>query len=129
MAWVDIVALLAIIQLVVFGVLVARARGLYGIAAPATSGHPMFERYLRVQMNTVETLLVFLPALWIAARYWPPGYVALVGAVYLVGRVLYLKAYVREPKSRSLGFSLSMLPTLALVIAALVGAVRALLKG
>ena len=113
----------------IFGVLVGWARGRYGIAAPATGGHPVFERYFRVQMNTVETLLVFLPALWIAARYWPPVYVALVGAVYLVGRVLYLKAYVREPKSRSLGFTLSMLPTLALVIAALAGALRALVKG
>lgn len=129
MAWVDIIALLAILQLVVFGVLVGRARGRYGIAAPATSGHPVFERYFRVQMNTIETLLVFLPALWISAKYWPPGYVALVGAVYLVGRIVYLKAYVRDPKSRSLGFSLSMLPTLALVLAALVGAVRALLRG
>ena len=129
MAWVDLVALLSIIQLVVFGVLVGRARGQYGIAAPATSGHPVFERYFRVHMNTIETLLVFLPALWIAARYWPPRYVALVGAVYLVGRVVYLKAYVREPKSRSLGFSLSMLPTLALVLAALVGALRALVRG
>ena len=129
MAWVDIVALLAILQLVVFGVLVARARGLYGVAAPATSGHPVFERYFRVQMNTVETLLAFLPALWIAARYWPPVYAALVGAVYLVGRVLYLRSYVRDPKSRTLGFSLSMLPILALVLAALVGALRALLKG
>ena len=129
MAWVDLVALLSIIQLVVFGILVGRARSQYGIAAPATSGHPVFERYFRVQMNTIETLLVFLPALWIAAKYWPPRYVALVGAVYLVGRVVYLKAYVREPKSRSLGFSLSMLPTLALVIAALVGALRALLRG
>lgn len=129
MAWVDIVALLAVVQLVVFGVLVGRARGLYGIAAPATSGHPVFERYFRVQMNTVETLIVFLPALLIAAKYWPPRYMALVGAVYLVGRVLYLKSYVREPQSRSLGFSLSMLPTLALVIAALAGALRALFKG
>ena len=129
MAWVDIVAVLAIIQLVVFGVLVGRARGLYGIAAPATSGHPVFERYYRVQMNTVETLIVFLPALLIAAKYWPPGYVALVGTVYLVGRVLYLKSYVREPKSRALGFSLSMLPTLVLVLAALAGALRALFKG
>ena len=129
MAWVDLVALLSIIQLVVFGVLVGRARGQYGIAAPATSGHPVFERYFRVQMNTIETLLVFLPALWIAAKYWPPRYVALVGAVYLVGRVVYLKAYVREPKSRSLGFSLSMLPALALVLAALVGTLRALFRG
>jgi glutathione S-transferase len=129
MGWVDIVALLAIIQLIVFGVLVARARGRYGVPAPATSGHPVFERYFRVHMNTVEMLIAFLPGLWIAARYWPPGYVALVGALYLVGRVIYLRAYVREPKSREVGFVLSMFPTAVLIIAGLVGALRALLKG
>ena len=68
MAWVDIVGLLSVVQLFVFGVLVGRARGRYGVAAPATSGHPVFERYYRVQMNTVESLIVFLPALWLAAR-------------------------------------------------------------
>jgi uncharacterized MAPEG superfamily protein len=129
MGWVDIVALLAVTQLIVFGVLVAWARGRYGVPAPATSGHPVFERFFRVQMNTVETLVAFLPGLWIAARYWPPGYVALLGAVYLVGRVIYLRAYVREPKSRGLGFALSMLPTAALIIAGLFGALRVLLRG
>ncbi len=129
MGWVDIVALLAVIQLILFGVLVAWARGRYGVPAPATSGHPVFERYFRVQMNTVETLVAFLPGLWIAARYWPPGYVALLGAVYLVGRVIYLRAYVREPKSRGVGFALSMFPTAALIIAGLFGALRVLLKG
>jgi glutathione S-transferase len=129
MVWVDIVTVLAAVQLIVFGVLVGRARGQYGIAAPATSGHPVFERYYRVQLNTVECLLAFYPALWLAAKYWPPQYCALVGAVYLVGRWFYLSAYVREPKSRSVGFSLSMLPILALLLAALVGAIRALFRG
>ncbi len=129
MVWVDLVTLLAVLQLVLFGVLVGRARGQHGVAAPATSGHPIFERYYRVQMNTVEMLLVLLPGLWLAAKYWPPGYCALVGAIYLVGRFLYLNAYVKDPKKRSLGFALSMLPTLALILAALVGALRALAKG
>jgi glutathione S-transferase len=128
-AWVDIVGLLAIVQLFVFGYLVARARGTYGVAAPATTGHPVFERYHRVQVNTVESLIVFLPGLWLAAKYWTPGYVAVVGAVYLVGRVLYLKGYVRDPKQRGLGYGLSMFPALTLVGAALFGAIRALLRG
>src|SRR5450432_3330043 len=129
MIWVDIVGLLAVLQLFLFGVLVGRARGLYGVSAPATTGHPIFERYYRVQMNTVESLLVFLPGLWLSAKYWSPGYSAMLGAVYLVGRFLYLNAYVADPKKRSVGFSLTMLPALILVVAALVGALRALSKG
>ncbi len=129
MVWVDIVGLLAVIQLLVFGVLVGRARGKYGVGAPATAGHPMFERYYRVQMNTVELLLAFLPGLWLAAKYWSPRYAAMLGAIYLVGRLVYLNAYVKDPKARSLGFSLSILPTLALLVAALVGAIHALSKG
>ena len=129
MVWVDIVGLLAVIQLLVFGVLVGRARGKYGVSAPATAGHPMFERYYRVQMNTVELLLAFLPGLWLAAKYWSPRYAAMLGAIYLVGRLVYLNGYVKDPKARSLGFSLSILPTLALLVAALVGAIRALSKG
>lgn len=128
MIWVDIVALLAVVQLIVFGVLVGRARGMYGVAAPATTGHPIFERYYRVQMNTVECLLVLLPGLWLAAKYWSPKYAAILGAIYLVGRVLYLVSYVVDPKKRSLGFSLSMTPAIVLVIAALVGAIRAALQ-
>ena len=128
MIWVDIVTLLAAVQLVVFGVLVGRARGQYGIAAPATTGHPVFERYYRVQMNTVESLLVFFPSLWIAAKYWSPPYAAILGAVYLVGRCIYLTAYVKDPKKRSVGFAMTMLPTLALVLAGLIGAIHALAK-
>ena len=129
MIWVDIVGLLAVVQLFVFGTLVGRARGTYGVAAPATTGHPVFERYYRVQMNTVEALLVFLPGLYLGARYWSPKYAAILGVIYLIGRVIYLLAYVSDPRKRSLGFSLSMVPAIVLVIAALVGAIRAALPG
>jgi len=129
MVWVDIVGLLAVLQLMLFISLVGRARSQHGVAAPATTGHPVFERYFRVQMNTIECLLVLLPSLWLAAKYWPPKYVAVVGAVYLVGRMLYLRSYVRDPASRSLGYTLSAGPAGLLAVAALVGAVRALLQG
>jgi hypothetical protein len=129
MVWIDIVGLLAAVQLVIFGVMVGWARGKYGVAAPATTGHPIFERYYRVQMNTVESLLVFLPGLWLAARYWSPRYAALLGVVYLVGRTIYYFSYVSDPARRSAGYSLSMGPAIALVTAALIGAAQAVLHG
>lgn len=124
MNYLDLVALLAVAQLVFFAVLVGRARGRYGVKAPAVSGHEGFERVYRVQMNTLELLVAFLPALFIAAKYWPQGWVAVAGAVYLVGRIIYWRSYTAAPASRGLGFALSMFPILALVIAGLVGAMR-----
>lgn len=125
MAWVEAVMLLAVAQYLAFGMLVGRARGKYGVQAPATSGDEMFERFYRVQMNTLELLPVLLPSLWLAAKYWTPEWVAGAGLVYLLGRLLYLKAYITNPPSRGLGFMLSYVPIMALLIAALVGAVRA----
>ena len=95
--------------------------------APATTGHPVFERYYRVQMNTVETLIAFLPGLWLAAKYWPPHVVAAIGAVYLIGRVVYLRGYISDPGKRHTGYLLSMLPTMLLLLGALIGAIRSLI--
>ena len=127
MQWIELVTLAALLQFFAFGLLVGRARMRHQIQAPAQSGHPIFERYFRVQMNTLETLVVFLPSLWIAAQYWRQEWVALIGVVYLVGRQLYLRGYVSDPKRRSLGYGLSALPILVLIIASLIGIVRALI--
>jgi uncharacterized MAPEG superfamily protein len=124
--WVNLVILLGLVEFVVFGFLVGSAREKYGVKAPATSGHQMFDRYFRVHYNTLELLILFVPALWIAAMYWNPQWMAGVGAVYLIGRVIYLRGYVADPRQRSIGFALSMLPILILVLAALAGAVKAL---
>ena len=124
MNFVDLIAVLAVIQLIFFGVLVGRARGAYGIKAPAVSGHEMFDQAYRVQMNTLELMVAFLPALFIASKYWPTAYVVGAGAVYLLGRLIYWRSYVAAPASRGLGFGLSMLPIIALLIGALVGIVR-----
>lgn len=128
MVLVEIVTVLALLQFVVFGALVGRARGKYGIGAPSVSGHEMFERYYRVQMNTLELLVVFVPGLWLAARYWSPFVVAAIGAVYLVGRVLYFRAYLSEPAKRGTGFVMSLGPAVLLLLATLVGAAIASIK-
>jgi uncharacterized MAPEG superfamily protein len=127
MLWVDLITLLAILQFFAMGWLVGRARVKYAVRAPATTGNEYFERWLRVQQNTLEMLIMFLPALWIVAHYWPAQWWAPLGVVYLVGRTLYLIAYVRDPGKRGLGFLLSILPIGVLVLLGLVGVVRGFL--
>ena len=126
MACVNLVTLCALIEYFVFGGLVGWARGKYGVKAPAISGHEVFDRYFRVQQNTLELLIVFVPALWIAAQYWNPTWIAAIGAVYLIGRLVYLRGYVSDPATRSLGFGLSAVPIILLIVAGVVGAVCAL---
>jgi hypothetical protein len=129
MEFVAIVAVLALLQYVWFAVLVGQARGKFGVNGPAVTGHPVFERYFRVQMNTLELLIALLPGLWLFAHYVSPTWAAVLGAVYLVGRFVYLQSYVADPKKRGAGFGLSMFPILGLLLGALVGAGLALLRG
>ncbi|MEZ5739764.1 MAG: MAPEG family protein [Burkholderiaceae bacterium] len=127
MVWIELVTVLALLQLLGFGVLVGRARGKYGVQAPAVTGDPVFERYYRVQMNTLELLPALLVGLWLASRYWSPGWLAAIGALYLLGRLMYLKAYVRDPAGRGAGFGLSFLAAAVLLLLALAGIVRSVL--
>lgn len=119
---VDAVVMLAVIQYLIFGGLVGSARGKYGVKAPAVTGDERFERVYRVQMNTLELLVALIPAMYAAAHYWPSLVVGAAGLVYLVGRVLYWRAYVTDPSRRGLGFNLSIFPVFGLALAALVAA-------
>jgi hypothetical protein len=121
MQYVELTAVMAVLQFFAFGALTGRARRRSGLKAPAVTGHEGFERMYRVQMNTLEILVALLPALFLAAKYWSPPLVAGLGLVYLIGRHLYWRAYVSDPSKRGLGFMMSMLPTLFLLILALVG--------
>ena len=123
MNYVHIVAVLAVLQFFLFGILVGRARAQHGIKAPATSGHELFERAFRVQMNTLEQLVAFLPALLIASVYWPNAIIASIGAVYLIGRFLYRHQYLADPAKRGPGFILTVVPTFILLAASVVGAI------
>lgn len=123
MNYVHIVAVLAVIQFFAFGILVGRARARYGVKPPSTTGHEGFERAFRVHVNTLEQLVAFLPALLIAASYWPNAIIAAIGSVYLVGRLVYRQAYLVDPAKRQLGFFLTVLPTFILLAAVAVGAI------
>ena len=122
MQLVALVILLALAEFVALGILVGRARGRYGVKAPATTGHEVFERWFRVHYNTMELLVVFVPSIWLFGLYVSPKIGAALGAVYLVGRVMYVRSYVRDPAARGGGFGLSMLPTLVLLVGAATGA-------
>lgn len=123
MNYVHIVAVLAVLQFFLFGVLVGRARAKYEVKAPATSGNELFERAFRVHMNTLEQLVGFLPALLIASLYWPNAIIAGIGVIYLVGRFLYRHLYLADPAKRQPGFLLTVIPTFILLAAAVVGAI------
>ena len=127
MPYVHIVIGLALIEFLWFGLAVAGARGRYKIAAPAVTGNEMFERYLRVQMNTLEQLVVFIPSILLFSLYMSPYIAAGLGAIFLIGRVVYFFTYVKDPKSRELGFILTFGPNVILLGGAILGAARAAL--
>jgi glutathione S-transferase len=128
MALVNLLVILALFQYFFFAACVGKARGTHSIAAPATTGHPVFERYYRVQTNTLEMLIMLIPGVWIASTYWNPLFTAAMLAIYLIGRQLYFSGYVKDPSKRSMGFLVSFLPITLLLLAGVAGALWTLYK-
>lgn len=122
MELVAIVVLLSLVQYTIFGALVGKARMKYKVEAPAVSGDPVFERYYRVHMNTLESLVMFVPSIFIFAMYVRADVAAGLGVIFIIGRQLYLRAYVHDPKSRGLGYMLTFLPSAVLAIGGIIGA-------
>ena len=123
MALTAAVTCLVLIEYLVFGMLVGKARMDTGIKAPAISGNEQFERWFRVHQNTLEQLVVFLPSLWIFAIFVHELTAAGLGLVFFFGRILYCRSYVRDPDSRGPGFMLSALPSMIMLLGGLIGAV------
>lgn len=108
---VAIVTILALCQFVWFSIQVGSMRGKHDVKAPAMSGHPEFERGFRVQQNTMEQLVVFIPALWMYAHFVNPLWGAGFGLVFIVGRFIYRAAYLKDPSGRGIGFMTTFIPT------------------
>jgi len=119
-----LVTLLTVLLQIWILFLVGLARTKYGVKAPAIIGNEDFERTLRGQANTIESLLMFLPSLWLCAIYLGDCWAAGGGLLWLLGRVLYVLGYRREARQRELGFTLSSVAILALVLAAGYGLLR-----
>ena len=127
MELVAIVAALALLEYAVFGLQVGQARARYGVKAPATAGHELFERHYRVQQNTTEQLLMFLPSLYLFAAYVSAPVAALLGLGFIVGRALYARGYVADPEKRGTGFLIGFVATVVLLLGGLGGALWSLL--
>ena len=128
MPLVHLVIGLALAQFLFFCFAVGKARGTYKVSAPATTGNEIFERYFRVQMNTLEQLIILVPSIVLFAQYsgaYGAYIAAALGVIYLIGRMIYFVSYVKDPKSRSMGYGLSALPVMVLLAGAIIGAIRA----
>ncbi len=122
MVLVAIVAALALVEYFVFTMMCGMARGRLGVPAPSMTGNPEFERYFRVQGNTIEQLVIFLPALFLFSHFVNPPVAAGLGLVFILGRALYAWAYLRDPARRGPGFGLTLLSNAVLLVGGLVGA-------
>jgi glutathione S-transferase len=117
-----LVAIVTLLSLLVYAWMIVRiggARQRTGIDAPAMTGDPELERHIRVQANTVEWLVIYLPALWLFAIYWNDMVAAALGVIWMIGRILYALGYAADPKKRELGFIIQTLATAVLVFGAL----------
>jgi uncharacterized membrane protein YecN with MAPEG domain len=123
-----LITLLALSLYFVLGINVGRARVKYKVMPPQMSGDPNFERVLRVQQNTLEQLVLFLPAFWLFCQYVSPVWGSVLGAVWVVGRILYAWGYYQAAEKRIPGFGIAALATIALLLGALVGVMRVLFQ-
>ncbi|MEM7364789.1 MAG: MAPEG family protein [Pseudomonadota bacterium] len=122
-----IVTLIAIVEYMVFSFRVGLSREKYGVKAPATSGNEEWERLFRVQQNTLEQLIIFLPALWIFSYFVHPLIGAGIGCIFLIGRPIYAAAYASDPSTRGTGFIMGYLTSVVLLIGGAGGIVYGLL--
>lgn len=128
MEYVTLIAILALLEYLIFMMLTGRARMKYQIAAPATTGNEIFERYYRVQQNTIEQLVIFLPAMYMFGAYVHEIAAALIGLVFITGRAVYCKGYVADPKKRGPGMMVTGLSNLVLLLGSLAGLILELLR-
>ena len=129
MPYVNLVIALALVEFFLFGVAVSRARTRYHVPAPAITGNADFERYFRVQANTLEQLIIFVPAIVLFAHYVNAYVAAALGALFIIGRAVYFQGYTQAAEGRHLGFGLSVIPNLILLVGGIFGALRALFAG
>ncbi len=123
MAYVDIVTALALLQFIAFAFQVGGARAKYGVKAPAVAGNEIFERHFRVQQNTLEQLIAFIPGIYLFSHYFNPLWGTALGVVYLIGRQVYAASYVKDPAKRGPGYGMTFLPIVVLIAGGLIGAV------
>jgi glutathione S-transferase len=125
--WTEAASLLALATYLACSLGTGVARGKYKVKAPAVTGHEMFERAYRVQMNTLEQIVFFLPSMWLFAMLVSDKIAAIGGVVWVIGRIVYAVSYLRNPASRGAGFAISFFTSFALFLGAAYGLVKTLM--
>jgi len=123
------VTLLAVGVYFYTSLLVGQARERFKVKAPATMGHPTFERAFRVQMNTLEWMPILLPSMWLLAAYASDVGAAALGVVWVGGRLLYIRGYMQAAEKRGMGFAVQASAAGALWIGALVAVIWRVVRG
>jgi glutathione S-transferase len=123
----QLVILLALLEYSILGVMVGRARQRYGVEAPATTGNPEFERYYRVHANTLEALIVFLPAVWIFSMVVNYHFGVALGLLFIIARIVYARGYITAAARRGPGALATGIINLILVVGSIIGIVVRLL--
>ena len=126
--WPSLITVSALILYFVVTINVGRARFKHQVSPPQMTGNPDFERVLRVQQNTLEQMILFLPSLWLFSQFISPSWGAAIGAVWIIGRILFAWGYYQAAEKRAAGFGISTLATLALLGGSLTGIIMSLLK-
>lgn len=127
MEYVALVTLLLLVQYFFFVMQAGMARGKDTVVAPATTGDEMYERKSRVQMNTLEQLIITLPAMWVCAHYFNANVAAIAGVTFLIGRFIFSFLYIRDPKSRAPGFIIGFFANIILLGCGLFGVVTTMM--
>jgi uncharacterized membrane protein YecN with MAPEG domain len=126
--WPSLITVSALILYFVVTINVGRARFKHKVSPPQMTGNPDFERVLRVQQNTLEQMILFLPSLWLFSQFISPIWGAAIGAVWIIGRILFAWGYYQAAEKRAAGFGISTLATLALLGGSLTGIIMSLLE-
>jgi len=118
-----VVTVLAVFQVFSFAYLVGKQRAKHGVKAPAITGEAEFERAFRIHQNSVEQMVIFIPALWLFGYYVHALIGAGLGLVFVIARFIYRKSYLNDPTSRTAGFSIGALAMMVLLLGGLIGAI------
>lgn len=127
MTYVALVTLVILIQYFFFMLQAGKARGKDTVVAPAITGDEMYERKSRVQMNTLEQLIITLPAIMVCAHYFRPDVAAILGCAFIIGRFVYSYSYIKDPSSRGAGFMIGFLANVILIGCGLFGVIASML--
>ncbi len=125
-AYPALITCIAILEYMAFTLRTGFGRQKYGVEVPAVTGHPEFERIFRVQQNTLEQLIIFLPALWLFSFFASSTIAAGIGLLFVIGRPIYAITYVRDPGTRTLGFLMGFLANVILIVGSLGGIIASL---